>query len=152
MAYASSGTKPRDYTDDVRKVHRIAKKRGNEVRSYDYLVDTYDNLTMVTGILPNDDKKTTSYKTSHGKLILDNDAIVKVKDGEIYTAYAGVAIWNFIRGLLVVVQDVKGISIQAVFNDVEFKVYKDDTEADIENRYEERRELIRTGVIQPYNS
>lgn len=152
MVYTSLETKPRNYVDDVKKVHRVIKKRGNEVRSYDYLVDTYDNLTMVTAILPNDDKYTTAYKTSHGKLVLENDAIVKVKDGEIYTAYSGVAIWNFIRGILAVVQEVNGAAIQAVFNDVEFTVYKEDTQADLENRYEERRELIRTGVISPYNS
>jgi len=141
----------RDYTKEVHKTHRVKKCYGNEVIPYEYLVDIYDNLTMVTDVIDKGDK-TSTYKTSHGTLTLNNTDKVSVRNGEIYEGRSGTYIINFLKGLIQTIAKTNETSIQAVFSDVEFTVHRDDTLDDLCDKWDSTREKIRAGLVNAYNS
>jgi hypothetical protein len=151
MTGTKNSAKTEDFTSEVNKVHRVIRRYGNEILSYQYLVDIYENLTMVTGVIDRG-KEQSTYKTSHGTLTLKNSELVRVKDGEIYEAPSGSYIINFMKGLLQTIATSKENQIAAQFNSVVFSVTKDDTVDTLCEKYDENREKIRAGLVKPYNS
>lgn len=141
----------RDYTSEIKKVHRVKHCFGNEVKDYDYLVDIYGHLTMVTGVFTRGATE-SAYKTGHGKLILSNTEKVRVKDGEIYEAPAGVYVVNFMKGLVQTLAKTGEKSAQAVFGAVEFTVTSDDTVEDLCDKWDSAREKVRAGILTTYDS
>lgn len=145
---STANTVTRDYTSEVRKVPRIKICKGDAVRSYDYIVDIYDNLCMVTGIIDRNHFE-SNYQTGFGVLVLEHEADVRIKDGDIYEPFAGCHIANFLEGLVQVRKTTKE-QMNAVFNSAMFSVFENDTADDLYARWNENMQQIRAGLRESY--
>lgn len=135
-------------TTTARLTHKVRYVKPESIHPYSYIVGSSDNLAMVKKQVERNNIFTV-FETEHGLLMLENNADVKVKDGEIYEAGAGAYIVHFFEDV-VAIRATENADIEAVFNDVLVTVRKNDTLESVLTKYDENRESIRSGHTKSY--
>lgn len=131
-----------------KKRHKVKLAKPENVTPFSYIVGEYENLTCIKAVLRVTDDYTI-FETEHGKLVVETDKAMKVKDGDIYSGRSGSSISEFFNDLIALRSNMDE-NLECVANGVILTIRAEDDLNSVIADFEMLKDAIASGEYEEY--